>query len=139
MSEANKELVRMMVKGAQEGGDLSLIDQYFAESFVDHTPLGGLPSNREGVKIFFGAFKAAFPDLQATVHDQVAEGDKVVTRKTLAGTHQGEFMGIPATDRPLSLDVIDILRVVDGKITDHWTVVNQMSLLQQLGVIPVEG
>lgn len=139
MSEANKELVRRFVKGAQEGGDMALVDECVAADFVDHSAIGGLPPNRDGVKLFFTAFRTAFPDVKITIHDQIAEGDKVVTRKTLAGTHRGDFMGIPPTGRPISLQVIDVLRVVGGKITDHWTVVDQMGLLQQLGVIPAQG
>ena len=107
--------------------------------FVDHSAFPGIPADRGGVRLLFAMLRSGFPDLQATVHDQVADDDKVVTRKTLHGTHRGEFMGIPPTGRSAALEIIDILRVRDGKITDHWCVVDQLGLLQQLGVIPAPG
>jgi predicted ester cyclase len=82
---------------------------------------------------------SAFPDLHVTIHDQVAEGNKVVSRKTFHGTHQGELMGSPATGKQVAFDVIDILQLADGKITDHWVVVDQLGLMQQIGVIPAPG
>jgi len=72
-------------------------------------------------------FFSAFPDLRVVNHNQVAEGDNVVTRKTFHGTHQGDLFGIPATDRSVAFDVIDILCVHNGKITDHWNIVDQRS------------
>lgn len=134
--EQNKALVRRLVEEAQAAGKLVLVDELLAPDFVDHNPLPGIPPTRTGVKALFGALHAAFPDLQITIHEQLAEGDKVMTRKTFAGTHQGEFLGVPATGKAVRFDVIDILRVVNGKLTDHWNVVDQLALMQQLGVIP---
>ncbi len=101
--------------------------------------LFGLPPTREGVKQLFTALRTAFPDLHATIHDQIAEGNRVVTRKTFYGTHQGELLGIPATGKQVAFEVIDILQLAGGKITDHWNVVDQLGLMQQLGVIPPPG
>lgn len=84
----------------------------------------------------FAMFFDALPDLQAIIHDQVADDDKVVTRKTLRGTHQGPLFGIPPTGKTVDIEVIDILRVSDGKITDHWNNVDRLGLMQQLGAIP---
>jgi steroid delta-isomerase-like uncharacterized protein len=80
-------------------------------------------------------FRNAFPDFRAVIHDLIAEDDKVVTRKTFDGTHEGELLGIPPTGKEVTIELIDILRVADGKITDHWSVVDQLGLMQQLGVI----
>ena len=93
-------------------------------------------SDRAAAKAFFEVFFAAFPDLRAEIHDQVAEGDKVVTRKTFHGTHKGEFYGIPASGRQINVEVIDILRVVDEKVTDHWSAMDMMGLMQQIGAAP---
>jgi predicted ester cyclase len=82
----------------------------------------------------FDAFRAAFPDFRATIHDQIAEGDKVVTRKVFHGTHHGELMGVAPTGRPVEIEVIDIVRVKNGRIVEHWNVVDRLGLLQQLGV-----
>jgi predicted ester cyclase len=84
----------------------------------------------------FGALFEAFPDLRAEIHDQVEEADKVVTRKTFHGTHEGEFMGIPARGRSVAWEVIDIVRVIDNKMVEHWNVVDALSPMQQLGAIP---
>ena len=132
-TEANKLTVRRFVERAQTLGDLSAIDEFLAPGFVDHSALPGLPAGREGVRILFGMLRAAFPDLRAEIHEQVAEGDRVVTRKTLRGSHHGEFMGIAPTGREAALEVIDILRVEDGRLMEHWNVVDMHGLLQQLG------
>jgi steroid delta-isomerase-like uncharacterized protein len=136
-TEQNKTIVRERFNGEVINQNrLDLIDELLAESFVDHSAVPPLPSTREGVKIYFAAFHAAFSGCHVTVLDQVAEGDTVVTRKTFHGTHTSAFFGIPATGRSVSFAVIDILRFQDGKITDHWNVVDQLGLMRQLGVIP---
>src|SRR4029078_4246013 len=112
------------------------IDVYLAEDFVDHCPLPGMAGDREGVRALFSALWTAFPDLQATIHEQSAEGDKVMTRKTLAGTHSGPFMGLPPTGNRVAFDVIDILRLRDGKPVEHWNVVDQLALLRGVGALP---
>ena len=82
---------------------------------------------------------AAFPDFTAVIEDQIAEGDKVVTRKIVSGTHEGELMGIPPTGKRFEIPVIDIFCVVGGKCTDHWSVVDWMGMMQQLGLMPAQG
>jgi steroid delta-isomerase-like uncharacterized protein len=134
-AEHNKAIVRRMVEEAQSQHRIEIVDELFAADFVDHCVPPGLPPDREGVKMQFGMFFAAFPDLQVVVHDQVAEGDKVVTRKTFHGTHAGDLMGIPPSGRKVAFEVIDILRVRDGKITDHWNLVDQLGLMRQIGAI----
>jgi steroid delta-isomerase-like uncharacterized protein len=131
----NKSIVSRLVEEAQSRGDMSVVDELLSPDFVDHNALPGIPPTREGVKIIFTMFRTAFPDLRATIHEQIAEGDKVVTRKTLSGTHQGDFLGIPPTGKHVDIAVIDILRLTDGKITDHWNIVDQIGLLQQLGAL----
>ena len=136
-TEQNKAIVRDRINGEMISQNrLDLVDELFTESFVNHSAPPGLPTDREGVKMFFGALHAAFSGLHVTVEDQDAEGDKVVTRKTFHGTHTGDFFGVPATGRTVSFQVIDILRLVDGRGTDHWNVVDQLGLLRQLGAIP---
>jgi steroid delta-isomerase-like uncharacterized protein len=132
----NKDIVRRFVEAAQTKHDLSAIDAMMSPDFVDHSVPPGLPPDREGVKMQFTLFFAALPDLHAVIHEQIAEGDKVMTRKSLRGTHQGELFGVPPTGKPLSIEVIDILRVRDGKITDHWNLVDQLGLMRQLGAVP---
>jgi steroid delta-isomerase-like uncharacterized protein len=135
-AEYNKVIVRQMVEELQSGHNLDVVDALFAADFVDHSVPPGLPPDRAGVKMQFAMFFNAFPDLRVVIHDQVAEGDNVVTRKTFHGTHQGDLSGIPPTGQAVAFDVIDILRVQDGKITDHWNIVDQLGLMRQIGVIP---
>jgi steroid delta-isomerase-like uncharacterized protein len=137
--EEDKTLVRRLVDEAQSRGNLEVVDEILAEDFVNHSAFPGFSPDREGVKQLFVALRAAFEDFHATIHQQVAEGGKVVTRKTFHGTHRGEFMGVPATGRQVEINVIDILYVEGGRITDHWTQVDLLGLMQQLGVVPEQA
>jgi steroid delta-isomerase-like uncharacterized protein len=131
--QANKEMVRRLVDEAQGTGNFDVIDELFADDFVDHTPLAGLPPTREGVRILFGVLRSAFPDLRVAISEQIAEDERVVTRKTFHGTHGGEFMGMAPTGNPVSFEVVDILNIRGDRITEHRVVFDQLGLLRQLG------
>jgi steroid delta-isomerase-like uncharacterized protein len=133
--EENKAIVRRLVDEAQCQGNIGAVDEFLSDNFIDHSALPGFSPDREGVKQLFAMFRTAFPDFRAVIHDQIAEGDKVVTRKTFHGTHEGEFLGIPATGKEVTIEVIDILHLSGDKITEHWNVVDQLGLMRQLGVI----
>jgi len=133
---ANKAIVRRFVDEVQSAGNIDAIDELCSPEFVNHSAPPGVPSNREGVKQVTAMFRQAFPDSYFTVEDMVAEGDKVATRKTFHGTHQGEFMGIPPTGQQVSIGLIDIVRIVDGKVVEHWSMGDNLGMMQQLGVIP---
>jgi len=135
-TEQNKRSVRAFVTETQCRGNLAAIDVYLAREFVDHNPVSGLPGNRDGIRALFSALWTAFPDLKATIHDQVTEGDKVVTRKTLSGTHRGPFAGLPPTGNRVSFEVIDILRLTEGKVVERWGVVDQLALLRRISARP---
>jgi steroid delta-isomerase-like uncharacterized protein len=137
--EENKALVARFVSEAEQGGNLALIDELLTPDFVDHTPLPGVPPTRDGIKVLFAGLQSAFPDLSITIQEQVAEGDRVVTRKTFNGTHRGTFLGIPPSGNRLDLTVIDIIGVKDGRLVDHLVVLDQMTLLTQLGAMPARG
>jgi steroid delta-isomerase-like uncharacterized protein len=136
MSEANKALIRRLVEEVQNQHQVDAIDEFIAPSFVNYDPLPGLPGTREGAKQLHRMLFAAFPDLQMTIHDQAAEGEKVWTRKTATGTHRGEFFGIPATGKQVSWKIIDIMTIRNGQVTEHWVVADVLSLMQQLGAVP---
>ena len=142
MSEENKALIRRFVEEAQSSGKdaaLATIDEMMSPDFVERSGVfPSFPTTRDGMKQLFTMLHEAFPDLRTTIHDQIAEGDKVVTRKTFHGTHQGELMGILPTGKEVAFDVIDILRIADGKLIDHWAVVDQLGLMQQIGAIPAQ-
>jgi steroid delta-isomerase-like uncharacterized protein len=136
MSEANKALIRRLVEEVQNQHNVAAMDEFFAPSFVNYDIIAGLPDTLEGSKQLHRMLFAALPDLKMTIHDQAAEGDKVWTRKTATGTHQGELFGIPATGKQVSWKIIDIMTIRNGKVTEHWVVADVMSLMQQLGAVP---
>ena len=138
-AEDNKALVRRFVDEVQSGGNIDLIDEVCSPGFVNHSAPPGIPADREGLKILTAMFRVAFPDSHFTVEDMVAEGDKVVTRKRFHGTHEGEFMGIPPSGRAVSMGLIDIVRVSDGRVVEHWAMGDSLGLMQQLGVMPQPG
>jgi predicted ester cyclase len=118
-------------------GDIDGFGRQLADNFVEHNEVPGIPPTKDGVVLYFQALIAAFPDFQMDVEDVIAGGDKAVARVRVTGTHVGEFMGISATGMPVSVDLIDITRFGDdGLAREHWGVVDQLALMQQLGVIP---
>jgi hypothetical protein len=118
-------------------GDIDGFREFLADDFVEHEETPGLAPTKDGVVEFFKMYKAAFPDLRFTAEDILPSGDKVVARFRVTGTHQGEFMGIPATGRPVAVQGIDIIRFGDdGLAHEHWGVFDIMSMMQQLGVVP---
>ncbi len=135
-AEENKAVVRRFIEEVQNNGNVDATDEYIAADIVNHTPPPGVSPDLEGAKQIFAMIRAGFPDHDAVVEDQVAEGDKVATYKTFTGTHEGEFAGVPPTGKRATIRVIDIVRLRDGKIVEHWNIVDQLGLMQQLGVIP---
>ena len=131
-----KAAQRRFVEEYQTKGDVSVAEEMLADDFVDHTPFGEIPGTREGVMQLFAMLRQAFPDLRAEIHDLLADGDRVVTRKTFHGTHQGDFMGMPPTGKQVAWDVIDIVEHRNDKMVAHWNVVDAFSLMMQLGAIP---
>jgi predicted ester cyclase len=138
-TESNKALVRRFVEEVQSQGRLEVLDELVAPTFVNHTAPPGVPPDREGIKQLTALFRTAFPDGRMIVEDMIAEGDRVTTRKTFRGTHQGAFMGLPPTGKPVEIGLIDIVRVVDGHVVEHWNAVDNLGLLQQLGMLPSPG
>jgi steroid delta-isomerase-like uncharacterized protein len=118
-------------------GDIDGFGRQVAEDFVEHEELPGLPPTKEGVVQYFRMMLAAFPDMRMDVEDVIASGDKAVARLRVTGTNKGDFMGMPATGKSASVKLIDITRFGDdGLAREHWGVVDNLSLMQQLGVIP---
>jgi steroid delta-isomerase-like uncharacterized protein len=132
--EANKALVRRHYDEVLTGKDVAVIDELYA-STID---LGdGASMAREQFKAVAGTMHAAFPDAVVTVRDQIAEGDRVVTRWTAQATHRGGFMGLPATGKRVTVKAIHIHRVVDGRIAALWEEFDMFGLMQQLGALDV--
>jgi predicted ester cyclase len=138
-TETNKETIRRFVEEVNKG-NIDVLDDILASDYKDHQPLPpGLPSGLAGLKAFFAAQRAAFPDLTATVADIAADGDKVWDRLTVRGTNTGPFMGMPPTGKPVTIEVYDISRFASGKVVEHWGVADNLGMMQQLGVVPAPG
>jgi steroid delta-isomerase-like uncharacterized protein len=136
VGEAAKAVVRRNTEEVQGGGDFELFDELFADDFLDHTPQPGRTPDKAGAKELYHVLREAFPDFRAVIHWQAADGNLVTTFKTYFGTHKGEIFGVPATGREIHFETVDAMRVVDGKITEHWGVANLYSLLEQIGAWP---
>ncbi len=118
-------------------GDLDAFADLLADDFVEHEETPGLAPTKEGVKSFFQMQLAAFPDLRMSVEDVVADGPKVVARVRYTGTQRGGFMGMPATDKSADVQLIDIFQFdADGRVAEHWGVIDLMAMMQQLGFVP---
>ena len=120
-------------------GDLDGFMEMIADDFVDHEPFPGIGEDRDGVRDFFALMRGAFPDLRMEPHETVAEGDLVAVRMTMSGTHEGEFMGLAPTGRRFEMAAMDLIRLRDGRATEHWGVTDTMAMMQQLGAIPEEA
>ena len=116
---------------------MSVADEIIADNFVNHgiLPAREIMRGREAAKQYMAMRHSAFPDTHFTIEDQIAEGDKVTTRWTATGVHQGEFAGIPATGKRVNFMAINIHRVVDGQIQEGWLEWDALGMMQQLGVI----
>lgn len=140
MPEAeNKTIAERFNEDVWGRGDEAALEELLAPDFVDHDALPGQPPGREGHKQILAMFRSAFPDLQVATEDIVAEGDKVVSRWTARGTHQGELMGIAPTGKEVTIKGIDVLRIAEGRIVERWAEDNGLELMQQLGAIPELG
>ena len=115
---------------------LDAVDELLTEDFVEHTPAPGQATDRQGAKDFIGQMLQAFPDLNFEIETQIAEGDTVAAVGTMTGTHNSDFMGVPATGRRVSVAVMDTGRVREGRFTEHWGLVDVPELMAQLGAAP---
>jgi len=131
-NEDNKALVRHRFEELDKG-NFAVLDELFDPNYVLHFQDRSIPMNLEQTKQFYIMFYSAFPDLSHSLDEQIAEGDKVVTRWTARGTHRGEFMGIPATDKQITLTGINIYRLVDNKLAESHVNWDMQGLMQQLG------
>lgn len=135
MPKDAKSLVRKFYD-AVNAGDISVIDELVADDFVDREEFPGLEPNKEGVKQFFAMLRSAFPDLRMEVREMLADDDLVSVRVIATGTNEGDFMGMSSSGRRIEVQVFDILRIRDGQVTEHWGLMDAMTMMQQLGGMP---
>lgn len=138
MSDQNKALARRQIEEVWNQGNLAVIDELVGPNATFHDPSvpGGMFIGPEGVKQFVQVYRGAFPDVRITINDQVAEGDKVVTRWTATGTHNGQLMGIAPTGKHATVTGVDIELYEAGKVVESWANYDMYGMLQQLGVVP---
>jgi steroid delta-isomerase-like uncharacterized protein len=135
-SSENKAVIRRFVEEVQNNRNWDVYDELNDPDFVNLSAPPGVPADRDGGKVFLSGFMNAFPDSRVTIDEMIAEGDLVATKKTFTGTHTADMGEIPATGKPVTLQYVDFMRVRDGRITEHWLCMDQLSFMQQLGVIP---
>lgn len=126
------DVVRRFVIEYQSEGNGSVAEELLAADFMDHTPFPGFGPTRNDVMRLFDTLRLAFPDLRVEIIDQLVDGDRVATRKTFHGTHRGPLLGLPPTEKPVSIRVCDIVRIQNGQIAEHWNVVDVAGLMTQL-------
>jgi len=131
-TEENKALVRHFVEEFLNKRNVAIVDELFAEDFVNHQGGLGPTGDRESLKQLVGALLVAFPDMRFEIEQLLAEGDKVFLHVIGRGTHTGEFMGIPATGRSVLLAAMSVVRAVDGKCAERWNITDGTGLMQQL-------
>jgi steroid delta-isomerase-like uncharacterized protein len=129
-----KTVVRRLYDDVVNAGNLDLMDELVADDFVEHEALPGMPSDREAPRKMFEMSRQAFPDFRMQVEDMIQEGDKVVARIRMLGTHEGEFMGVPASGNQIDVAAIDIMQVRGDQIIAHWGVTDIASMMEQMGV-----
>ena len=136
LTDDNKALVQRFYEEVINQKNLAALDQFVAPNAVNHTVPLGLP---QGPNQFLTMHLNAFPDMKVTVEDLLADGDKVVALVSIRGTQQGAFRAVSPTGKPITVMGINIFRIVNGKMVEHWGLVDRIGALQQLGVVPQSG
>lgn len=131
--EQNKATVARFNKEFIEQGSMQVFNELMSPDFINQTAPPGIPKDPEGVAYFFNQLlKPAFHDLTVETHDLVAEGDKVTTRKSFHATHKAEFFGVPASNKNVVIDIIDIVRLRNGEFVEHWNVMDWQAVMTQI-------
>lgn len=130
-------IIQRFYREVLEGGNLDLIDELGSESYTDHEePMPGQPDGLDGIRFFVTTMRSAFPDIKVkSLGPELADGDLEAVRVVLTGTHQGEFMGTAPTGRTVEFGGVDIIRVEDGKVVEHWGSTDMLELMQQVGAV----
>jgi steroid delta-isomerase-like uncharacterized protein len=129
-----KALAQGMLDGINVESNIdATVDKYMHEDFVEHEPIPGMDASRETPRQMFKMMHTAFPDFHIGVKEMLQDGDKVVARVTMAGTHKGDFMGMPPSGNSFEINVIDILQFRGDKVAAHWGVMDMAGLMEQLG------
>lgn len=134
-TEENKALIRRFVEETFNKGNADAVEQFVAPDYIELDPSPGQQQGLEGLKQVIAMTCSAFPDLHWTLEEQIAEGDKVVSRFTWRGTHRGDFFGVPATGKQITVSGMVIDRIVEGKLVESRMLMNTFSMLTQLSIV----
>jgi steroid delta-isomerase-like uncharacterized protein len=132
----NKEMAQRWYSEVMSEGKTEVIDELCAPDFVTHDPLPGTSADLAGLKDFVAQIRAAFPDMQMTAEDMIAEGDRLAIRSTMRGTHEGDFMGIPGSGKKVEVSNYDFVRFENDQAAEHWGVIDSAALMEQIGMSP---
>ena len=133
--ENNKAVYRRFIEEVANQGNFAAADELLDENVIEYESLpGGLPPNGDGIRRLFRMLRTAFPDFNITIEDLLSDGDKAIARVTLRGTHQGELLGLAPTGRKVAYEAIDISRIVNGKMIEHWGIPDYLTMFTQLGI-----
>jgi steroid delta-isomerase-like uncharacterized protein len=117
-------------------GKLEVIDELCAPDYVEHDPFPGTSADLAGLKDSIGVIRAAFPDIEVTPDDMVLEGDRLAVRSTMRATHEGDFMGMPASGKKVEVSNYDFVRFENDQAVEHWGVIDSAALMEQIGAVP---
>ncbi len=134
--DQSKAVYRSWIEEVWNRGNLAAADDLVATDCLDHNPLPGFPPGRAGLNQLATMVRTGHSDVHFTLEDLIAEGDKVVGRWTMQGTHDGPFLGVPPSGRPVTLSGIDIVRVAAGKIVEIWHLEDALGHMRQIGARP---
>ena len=135
LEEENQAIVRRYLEEAWIKRNLNILDELMAPNYARYLPGQDTPLDREGQKRRIAAFHAAMPDMDFLIEDLFAGGDRVGFRVKIRGTHTGTFLGVAPTGKQIEVTAIDIARLENGKIVDHWGEMDMAGLMRQLGLI----
>lgn len=134
-AEENKAVIRRAYEELWNERNVEVVDELVTEDFLNHAAPPDRQRGRQGLKDVVRMFEGAFPDFRYEVEDVICEGEKVAVRDVFRGTHQGNFMGIPATGNRVTMEAIHIYRLREGKLAEHWVARDDLGMLRQLGVV----
>jgi steroid delta-isomerase-like uncharacterized protein len=134
-----KEMAHRWFSEVVNEGNLDAVDEICSPDFVDHDPLPGTSGDLAGLKEGVQQIRAAFPDIQAAAEDILVEGDRLAVRSTMQATHEGDFLGIPASGKKINVANYDFVRFEGDKCVEHWGVIDSAALMEQIGAVPAEA
>lgn len=132
----SRSIIRHIFDEAFNQGNLAIVDELVAPNGISHHLSWGMPTNRMGFKQLIALFRTAFPDLHCTMEDEIIRDDKIAARWTMCGTHKGLFLGNAPTGKSIAVQGLIYARIENGQVIETWTMIDQMGVLQQLGMVP---